>query len=225
MNLDIFILALISLGAIFIFASFFGLIFLFKSRIRLLDRTKVSSSPGYDQTSPAVPVPAESSFTGEEKPRDRGPGLKQIYLPLGVLALSVVLILIFAPQLSQSIAYRFGSGGAPIAYTGKALFITLVLGGQLFLVLGGWLVGFSVDRVARSQLTPASRVRVNRIAGVIANFVVLPQLFIAFIMADLFSYNVSSVHLMPIWLFAVIVMVTGMIIISFFFVREFLKNR
>ena len=50
------------------------------------------------------------------------------------------------------------------------------------------------------------------------NIIALPQIVLVFVMGDIFSYNVYEIHLMPIWLFALIVMVVGGVIMAIFFI-------
>jgi hypothetical protein len=42
---------------------------------------------------------------------------------------------------------------------------------------------------------------------------------LGFVMLDIFSYNVYEIHPMPIWLFALIVMVAGSVILAIFFIQ------
>ena len=48
------------------------------------------------------------------------------------------------------------------------------------------------------------------------NMVALPQIILCFAMLDIFSYNSYQIHLMPVWIFALIIMVIGGIILGIF---------
>ena len=50
------------------------------------------------------------------------------------------------------------------------------------------------------------------------NMIALPQIILCFAMLDIFSYNSYQIHLLPLWLFALIVMIMGGVIIGIFFI-------
>jgi hypothetical protein len=58
-----------------------------------------------------------------------------------------------------------------------------------------------------------------------SNMIALPQIVLAFVMLDVFIYNVFNNHLMPIWLFVLIIMVLAGIILTFFFITTFRRSR
>ena len=49
------------------------------------------------------------------------------------------------------------------------------------------------------------------------NMVALPQIILSFAMLDIFSYNAYQTRIMPLWIFALIVMVLGGIVLGVFF--------
>ncbi len=51
------------------------------------------------------------------------------------------------------------------------------------------------------------------------NMVALPQIILCFAMLDIFSYNSYQIHIMPLWVFALIIMGLGGIILGVFFIR------
>ncbi len=51
------------------------------------------------------------------------------------------------------------------------------------------------------------------------NMIALPQIILCFAMLDIFSYNSYQVHIMPLWVFALITMGLGGIILGIFFIR------
>jgi hypothetical protein len=48
--------------------------------------------------------------------------------------------------------------------------------------------------------------------------VALPQIILGFAMLDIFSYNSYQIHLMPLWIFALIVMGLGGMALGIFFI-------
>lgn len=51
------------------------------------------------------------------------------------------------------------------------------------------------------------------------NMMALPQIVLGFVMLDIFIYNSYRIHIMPLWIFAVIVMGAGVIVLGIFFLR------
>ena len=90
-----------------------------------------------------------------------------------------------------------------------------------FLLAGvaGVLVWGMTRLAARFQQPESGGVTPAGLLLVTGNMVALPQIILCFIVLDIFSYNAYQIHLMPLWVFAVIVMVLGGIIMGVFFVR------
>jgi hypothetical protein len=51
------------------------------------------------------------------------------------------------------------------------------------------------------------------------NMIGLPQLIICFAMLDIFSYNAYGIHIMPVWIFALLVIGLGLIPLGMFFIQ------
>ncbi len=65
----------------------------------------------------------------------------------------------------------------------------------------------------------STRIKPERILLLMGNMVALPQIILCFAMLDIFSYNSYQIHIMPLWVFALIVMGLGGVILGIFFVR------
>jgi hypothetical protein len=70
-----------------------------------------------------------------------------------------------------------------------------------------------------------SRVNLETIVLLMGNMIALPQIILAFAMADIFVYNAYQIHLPPLWVFAIIVMVLGGVVIGVVFVRAMRQAR
>lgn len=57
------------------------------------------------------------------------------------------------------------------------------------------------------------------------NIAALPQLVIAVVMFDIFSYNIVNEHVISIWLIILILAIIGGIILTVFFLKAFLSMR
>ncbi len=62
-------------------------------------------------------------------------------------------------------------------------------------------------------------IKPERMLLLMGNMVALPQVILCFAMLDIFSYNSFQIHIMPLWVFALIIMGLGGIILGIFFIR------
>jgi uncharacterized membrane protein len=142
---------------------------------------------------------------------------KYIMLPLAVLALSIALAAYFYHLLPVEVAFRFSADGLPENWLSRQAFTGLMLGAQFLLVFLGGAVTLGIVKLGRS-LEQADKARVGRVVLAMGNMVALIQIVLAFVMVDIFSYNIYGSHLMSIWLFGLIVMALGGIALILFFI-------
>lgn len=150
---------------------------------------------------------------------------KYISLPAVILLLSIVLVAIFYPQLSDEVAWRFDFDGSPKGWLNRGMLALLMLLPQFFLVLGALATTWGMTKLGRSVGQIEGPVKPERLIPVMSNMIALPQIVLAFVMLDVFIYNVFNNHLMPIWLFVLIIMVLAGIILTFFFITTFRRSR
>ena len=150
---------------------------------------------------------------------------KYILLPLALLLLAVILGAIFYPQLTEEVAYRFDIDGLPKSWLSREAIASLALIPQFVLVLVSAGVVRGVIGLSRSSEQVAGAVNPEKLVLFMGNMVALPQVIIGFVMLDIFSYNVYSRHLMPVWLFALIAMVLAGIVLTIFFVQTIKGSR
>ncbi len=140
-----------------------------------------------------------------------------VSLPLIILIISLLLAVIFYPSLPEQVAYRFKPGGAD-SYAARAAFLTWTLVPQVFLVLLAAAIVWGVARLSR-RIGPAEQAGMlpPRTFFLMGSMVALPQLILSFAMLDVFLYNSYQTHLMPIWAFALLVMVVGAVLLGILF--------
>jgi len=91
---------------------------------------------------------------------------------------------------------------------------------QLFLTLVAVALAWGMTKVASRFWQPGeTRVNLETIFSLMGNMIALPQIVLGFAMLDIFVYNAYQIHLLPLWVFALIFMVAGGIAIGVFFVR------
>jgi len=225
MDDTILLIIIIVVGAVFVFGSFFGLILLFKYKSARYQKTQPAG------TVPPVTASREAGAAGapEESRVECSPGpagsqnrftFSNVALSAGIALVSLVITLVFLPQLPEELAFRFSAGGTPVSYApaNTVMFFSLFL--QAFFLGLGWATGKLVFKMfLAARPSPAAMPKGKSLATLCANMVALPQVILAFLTSDAFSYNVSGVHLMPAWLFIVIAMLAGGVIIAGYFVK------
>jgi uncharacterized membrane protein len=150
---------------------------------------------------------------------------KYILLPLVLLLLAVVLGAIFYPQLTEEVAYRFDTDGSAKSWLSREAIASLALIPQFILVLVSAAVVRGVIVLSRSSEQVAGAINPEKLVLFMGNMVALPQIIIGFVMLDIFSYNVYSRHLMPVWLFALIAMVLAGIVLTIFLIQTIKSSR
>ena len=145
---------------------------------------------------------------------------KYIALPVSLLLLALVLAAYFYHLLPAEVAYRFNPDNSPRGWLSREIIILLVLGPQLLLSLTAGAITWGTTKLGQQTSQSAGDlIRPEKIILLMGNIIALPQIVLGFVMLDIFSYNVYGIHLMPIWLFALIVMALGGVILAIFFIK------
>lgn len=142
-----------------------------------------------------------------------------IILPLAILSLSLVLTAYFYHQLSTEVAYHFKLDGSPDRWLSRELITLWLLVPQLLFALGAGAIVWGITKLGiLSRQSGSAGVKPERLLSLTGNMVALPQIILCFAMLDIFSYNAYQMHIMPLWVFALIIMGLGGIILGIFFV-------
>ena len=144
---------------------------------------------------------------------------RYIVLPTFFLLLTIGLVIFFYPRLPGEVAYHFIEG-QPDRWTGRGVATAWLLVPQFLLAgLGVAIVMGVIRLVVRFGTSPGKRS--ETLLWLMGNMVALPQLVLAFAMLSIFSYNSYGLYLMPLWLFAVIVMgLGGLVLGALFFLAK-----
>ena len=143
-----------------------------------------------------------------------------ILLPLAVLLLSLALATGFYHRLPVELAYHFGSDGSPDRWLSRGGLLLWVLLPQLFFTLLAGAIVWVMTRLASRFRQPAGAgINLEAILLLMGNMVALPQTVLCFAMLYIFVYNAYQMHLPPLWIFVLIIMVLGGVVLSIFFVR------
>ena len=145
---------------------------------------------------------------------------RYIVLPVSILLLSIILVVVFYGQLGGEVAYRFNSDGSPDGWLNRNAIVLWTLLPQLLLTLLVGVITWGIAKLgARVNQNTASGIKLERILLLMGNMVILPQIIICFALFDIFSYNLYQWHIMPLWVFALIIMVLGALVLSVFFIQ------
>ncbi|MBN1177551.1 MAG: hypothetical protein JXA51_07720 [Dehalococcoidales bacterium] len=146
-----------------------------------------------------------------------------VVLPVSFFIVAVILTAVFYAMLPDEVAYRF-SGGEPTHVAGRGGVIAWIIGLQFVFALISFAITYIVTGASRRlevEETELSRT----LFTVMGNLMALPQIILLFAMLDIFLYNAYQIKLIPIWVFAVVVLALGGFALGFYFVRAIRQTR
>ncbi len=143
-----------------------------------------------------------------------------IILPVVILLLSIILTAYFYHRLPVEVAYHFNPDGSPDKWLSRGTIILWMLLPQLFLTLLAGAITWGITKLGALFRQPENTwIKPERILLLMGNMIALPQVILCFAMLDIFSYNSYQIHIMPLWVFALIIMGLGGVILGIFFIR------
>ncbi len=159
-------------------------------------------------------------ITEEAKKRETMPfHLSYIILPVAILLLSIILTAYFYHLLPAEVAYHFKLDGTPDKWLSREMTMVWVLMPQLFLTLLAGGISWGITKLGiLSRQTEGIGIKPERVISIMGNMSALPQLIVCFAMLDIFSYNSFQTHIMPMWLFLLIILGVATIALGVFFV-------
>jgi uncharacterized membrane protein len=161
-------------------------------------------------------IPAESA---NEKTPEKNIAFRWTYimLPVAILLLSIILAACFYHLLPSEVAYHF-EDGTPDSWMSRSAMIAWLIIPQFILVfIGGAISGGTT--ILSTRFLPEENTPLSKVLSIMGNMVALPQIILTFAMLDIFLYNAYRVHLIPLWAFALIVILLGSIILGIFFIQ------
>ena len=142
-----------------------------------------------------------------------------IALPLAILSLAIILTAYFYHQLPTEVAYHFKLDGSPDRWLSREMVTIWLLVPQLLLTLVAAAITWGITKLGMLfGQAEGAWIKPERILSLMGNMIALPQIILCFAMLDIFSYNSYQMHIMPLWVFALIIMGLGGIILGIFFV-------
>lgn len=130
-----------------------------------------------------------------------------IILPVAIFLLSIILAAYFYHLLPAKVAYHFKLDGTPDRWLSREMTMVWVLTPQLFLILLAGAIIWGITKLGiLLRQTESTWIRPEGILSFMGNIIALPQLIVGFAMLDIFSYNSYQRHIMPMWLFLLIIL-------------------
>jgi hypothetical protein len=161
-----------------------------------------------------------------DKPQGLVFRLGYVITPAILCAASIVTALAFAAYLPPRLAFRFDSNGAPAMYMSKYAFIIIMVTAQVLCAAAAYGIAEVVVRMGKSAFqTSAPQFRLEGMVSLMCNMILLPQIILAYIMADAFIYGAWSGHLFPIGIFSILTIAIGSLVIIAVFIRILTKAR
>jgi len=167
---------------------------------------------------------------GEVTTRAKAEGLpfrwSYIMVPLAILSLSIILSAYFYHLLPAEVAVHFKVDGTPERWLSREMTMVWVLMPQLLLVLLAGAIAWGITKLAARFWQPrGTRTNLETILSLMGNMIALPQIIVCFAMVDVFSYNSYQTHIMPMWVFLLVILGLVTISLGIFLVSILLKAR
>jgi len=167
---------------------------------------------------------------GEVTTRAKAEGLpfrwSYIMVPLAILSLSIILSAYFYHLLLAEVAVHFKVDGTPDRWLSREMTMVWVLMPQLLLVLLAGAIAWGITKLAARFWQPrGTRTNLETILSLMGNMIALPQIIVCFAMVDVFSYNSYQTHIMPMWVFLLVILGLVTISLGIFLVSILLKAR
>jgi len=144
---------------------------------------------------------------------------RYIILPLAILAIAIILSAYFYRLLPTEVAYHFKPDGTPDKWLSRGMVMVWVLAPQFSLALLATAIVWGITKLNMLTLSSDSiGIKPESMLSFMGNIVALPQFIVGFAMLDIFRYNVSQTHIMPMWLFLLIFLGLATIGLGVFFI-------
>jgi uncharacterized membrane protein len=148
-----------------------------------------------------------------------------IIAPVVVFLTSLILCAYFFHLLPAEVAVRFDVEGAPEMWLGRGATMLWMILPQLLLVLVAWGIAWGATRLDTRWGWARGGVRSGRIVSFMGNVVALPQLILLFAILDILSYNAFQTHILPMWIFLIVILGLATIALLVLAVIIFLRAR
>jgi hypothetical protein len=124
--------------------------------------------------------------------------------------------------MPEQIAYYFRDG-SPEKWFSRGAFLAWLLLPHVFFTLLSFILVRLVLLGSRYWLE--DNPLITKILPVMGNMVALPQVILTFALLQILLYNAYHIQIIPIWVFAIIIMILGGIALGVFFIKSIRQAR
>ena len=143
-------------------------------------------------------------------------------LPVALFLLSIILAACFYPSLPDEIAYHF-QNDSPDKWLSRGAFIGWMVIPQVFFAFLS--IIFVRIVMLTSRYLPQRSSPLPGLLPIMGNMVALPQIVLIFAMLDFFLYSAFQIRLIPLWIFTIVVLALGAVILIYLFFRNIRRYR
>jgi hypothetical protein len=124
--------------------------------------------------------------------------------------------------MPEQVAYHFQDSSAD-KWLSRSALITWIIIPQVFFTL----LAFILVRVVLlgARYWPVENTLMKNILPAMGNMVALPQVILTFTLLDIILYNAYHIKLIPVWVFALIIMISSGIVLGVFFIKAIRQAR
>jgi hypothetical protein len=124
--------------------------------------------------------------------------------------------------MPEQVAYHFQNGVEDRWLSRNSFIIWMVVPQAIFTLLA-----FIIVRVVLlgANYWPVESTITRKILPVMGNLIALPQIIFTFTLIQVFLYNAYHIKLIPVWVFAFIILIAGAIVMGVFFVQSIRQAR
>jgi|WetSurMetagenome_2_1015567.scaffolds.fasta_scaffold409252_1 uncharacterized membrane protein len=207
-----------------IIISLFVFLLLTAGVVGILLAVYVKSRSVPHKTGVPTPVKVNPASSSTEKLTLR---LTDVLLPVLVLIVAAVLTIVFYLKVPGQVAYHYDANELADRWMGRNQLVIITLLPQLLLAFLSILIASVMFKVAGSFVKEgkARPSTIRGVVGMMSNMIVLPQLILLFATLEIFIYNAYHVHIMPLYIFAILVIIFGTLILGLLFIREIRQSR
>jgi len=128
----------------------------------------------------------------------------------------------FFAKLPAEIAYHF-QGADPDRFMSRGAFIGWIIVPQIFFTMIAW----SITRMVLfwAKYVPPGETPLMELLPVMGNIMAVPQIIFFTVLLQLIFYNAYNTGIIPLWIFATVILVAGAAVIIVVFVRVSRKYR
>jgi uncharacterized membrane protein len=150
----------------------------------------------------------------------------QLIIPISIFVICLIMAIYFGPSIPDRVAFRFNTNGIPTSYMSKFWFLGIMIGSQFLILMAALILSFVLIKLGQRLFKNAAvTMYPQKAIWLMINMLALPQIILAYIMLDVSFYALHESHIMLPWLFTMIAVVVGSIVLIILFIQAINQSR